>query len=109
MVTGRGKVKDTQGSQVRQANAVTEEFIHKFKAGDLVEVRSKRKWSGPHRLVEYEIDPPKNWVNPAARMEIELGGKRFERWLIVGDQQIIRKHIPEEQKARYRVKRANSR
>jgi hypothetical protein len=31
-------------------------------------------------------------------MEIKLDGKKLERWLIEGDQQIIRKHIPQEPK-----------
>lgn len=90
---------------MRESNAVTQEFIHKFKAGDLVDVKINRgRWTGPHKLAKYEIDPPKKGVNPAARMEVELGGKRLERWLIAGDQQVIRKHIPEEQKQRVRVK-----
>jgi len=46
---------DSKGSQVRQSNEVTKEFLHTFRAGV--------------------------------------------------DQQMIRKHIPEEQKARIRVKR----
>jgi len=90
---------------VRQQNVVTEEFLHRFKVGDLVDVRLKRgRWSGPHKLIKYLIDPPKKGVNPAARMEIEFGGKKFDRWLIVEDQQVIRKHIPEEQKQRVRAK-----
>jgi hypothetical protein len=86
---------------------VTKEFIHKFKAGDLVDVKVKiGRWTGPHKLLKYEIDPPKKGINPAAHMEIELGEKKLKRWIIVGvDQQMIRKHIPEEQKARYAVKR----
>jgi len=91
-------------------NTVTEEFIHKFKAGNLVDVKIKHgRWSGPHKLFKYEIDPPKKGVNPAARIEIELGQKKLERWLIVGDQKVIRKHVPEEQRARFRVKRVDSR
>jgi hypothetical protein len=38
-------------------------------------------------------------------MEIEIGEKKLERWLIVGDQQVIRPHIPEDQRQRVRVKR----
>jgi hypothetical protein len=30
--------------------------------------------------------------------------KTFERWLIAGEQQIIRKHVSEEQKARIRIR-----
>jgi hypothetical protein len=32
-------------------------------------------------------------------------GKKLERWLIAGEQQVIRKHIPKEQKQRIRAKR----
>ena len=105
LVSDRKIEHDAEGNQVRQPNAVTEEFIHKFIAGDLVDVKVKHgQWSGPHKLLKYEIDPPKKGVNPAARMEIELGEKKFERWLIVGDQQVIRKHMPEEQKQRVRAR-----
>jgi hypothetical protein len=38
-------------------------------------------------------------------LEIELDGKKLERWLIVGEQQFIRRYIPEEQKQRIRAKR----
>ena len=91
---------------MRTINTVTEEFLHKFKAGDLVDVRAKHiRWTGPHKLPVYKIDPPKKDAKPAAYMEIELGDKKFERWLIVGDKQVIRQHIPEEQKQRVRIKR----
>ncbi len=93
---------------MRQANEITKEFIHEFKAGDLIDVKVKiGQWTGPHKLLKYEIDPPKKGINPAARMEVDLGERKLlKRWLIVGvDQQMIRKHIPEEQKARIRVKR----
>lgn len=82
---------------MRQANAVTEEFLHRFKAGDLVDVRVKRlRWSGPHKLLMYKIDPPRRDAKPAAHMKIELREKKkLERWLIVDEQQVIRKHVPE--------------
>ena len=80
---------------MRQSNEVTKEFLHTFKAGDLVDVKVKMgQWTGPHKLLKYEIDPEKKGVNQAAYMEIEFGGKKLKRWLIVGvDQQMIRKHI----------------
>ena len=92
------------------ANEVTEQFLHSFKVGDLVNVRNgrpkQRGWSGPHKLRVYKFDPPTKNAKPADYMEIELGeGKKLERWLIVGDQQVIRKHIPEEHKQRLRAKR----
>ena len=82
---------------MRQSNAVTKEFLHEFKAGELVDVQMKQgHWTGPHKLIKYEINSPKKGINLAARMEIELGEKRLVRWLIVSvDQQMIRKHIPE--------------
>jgi len=91
-------------------NEVTEQFLHGFKAGDLVEVKEVRRkrggWTGPHKLLVYKLDPPSKKAKPASRIEVELGeGRKLERWLIVGDQQVIRKHIPEEQKQRYTVKR----
>jgi len=96
---------------VGYANEVTEQFLHSFKAGDLVDVRyikrRERGWSGPHKLLAYKLDPPSNSAKPAAYVEIDLGdGKKLERWLIAGEQQVIRKHIPEEQRQRVRVKRA---
>jgi hypothetical protein len=94
---------------VRQRNEVTEEFLRKFKAGDLVDVREARRigaWTGPHKILAYKIDPPAKDFKPAAHITIELGkGKRLERWLIAEDQQIIRKHIPEKQKQRVRARR----
>ena len=86
-------------------NEVTAEFLRKFKVGDLVDVREVRKkhgvWTGPHK-----IDPPAKDAKPAAYMEIGLGeGKKLERWLIAGEHQVIRKHIPEEQKQRIRARR----
>jgi hypothetical protein len=91
---------------VSTTNTVTEEYLGKFKAGDLVDVKTKYlRWSGPHKLLVYKIDPPTKYANAAAYVEIELGQKRLERWLIVGEQQLIRKHLPEEQKQRVRVKR----
>lgn len=97
---------------MRYANEVTEEFLHRFKAGDRVDVRGVRKnrgvWTGPHKLRVYKVDPPRKDVKLAAYMEIELGErKKLERWLIVGEQQVIRKHVPEEQKQR-RVKRVKT-
>jgi len=96
-----------KGSQLGHTSGVTKEFIHKFKAGDLVDVKVKLgQWTGPHKLLKYEIDPAKKGANSAAHMEIEFGEERLERWLIVGvDQQMIRKHIPEEQKQRFTFKR----
>jgi hypothetical protein len=78
---------------VQTANAVTEEFLRRFKKGDLVDVRTKFLWSGPHKLLVYKIDRTKD-QKPAAYMEIKLDGKKLVRWLIEGDQQIIRKHMP---------------
>lgn len=94
------------------ANEVTEQFLHSFKAGDLVDVRNvrpkQRGWNGPHKLRVFKIDPPSKDVKPAAYLEIELGeGKKLERWLIAGDQQVIRKHIPEGQKQRVQARRVN--
>ncbi len=91
---------------MRQANEVTEEFLHRFKEGDLVDVRVKHiRWSGPHKLLVYKLDPPSKDAKPAAHIEVDLGEKgKLERWLIVGEQQAIRKHIPEEQKQRVRAK-----
>jgi hypothetical protein len=90
-------------------NTVTEAFIHKFKSGNLVDLKVKHgRWGGPYKLTVYKIDPPTKNAKPAAYMEIDIGEKElFKRWLIAGDQQIIRDHIPEEQKARVRVKRVN--
>lgn len=84
-------------------NEVTEEFLHGFKAGDVVDVREvwRRKrvaWSGPHKLLVYKLEPPSKDAKPAAYLEIVLDGKKLKRRLIVGDQQVIRKHIPEVQK-----------
>ena len=79
-------------------NIVTEAFIHKFKAADLVDLRVGRgEWKGPFKLTVYKIDPPTKGVKPAAYMEIDIGKKEpFKRWLIAEDQQIIRAHIFEE-------------
>jgi len=87
-------------------NIVTEAFIHKFKAGDLVDLRVGRgEWKGPFTLTVYKIDPPTKGAKPAAYMEIDIGKRElFKRWLIAEDQQIIRAYIPEQQKARVRVK-----
>jgi hypothetical protein len=98
---------------VGYANEVTEHFLQSFKSGDLVDVRGPRRrqpaWSGPHKLLAYKLDPPSNGAKPAAYMEIDLGdGKKLERWLIVGEQQVIRKHTPEEQRQRVRVKRVKT-
>ena len=83
---------------------VTEGFLHEFKSGVLVDVREKRRWSGPHRLLVYKLDPSRKDGKLAARMVVELGdGKKLERLLIVGDQEVIRKHIPEEQKQRLKT------
>lgn len=83
---------------MKQPNTVTEEFLHGFKAGDLVDVRIKfGHWSGPHKLVKYEIEPPKKRIKPVAHIEVEFGESKLERLLIVGDQRVIRKHIPQEQ------------
>ena len=95
---------------MRRMNEVTEEFLHKFKVGDLVDVREVRRkhgvWTGPHKILAYKIDPPAKDAKPAAYVEIDLGEKKkLERWLIAGDLQFIRKHIPEEQKQRIRVRR----
>ena len=91
-------------------NEVTEEFLHGFNAGDLVDVKELRHkgggWTGPHKILVYEIDPPTKGAKPAVYVEIDLGEKRkLERRLIVGDQQVIRKHIPEEQKQRIKARR----
>jgi hypothetical protein len=55
---------------VRQANEVTEEFLHRFKAGDLVDVkevsRKQGVWTRPHKLLVYKIDPPTKEAKPAA-------------------------------------------
>jgi hypothetical protein len=91
---------------VNTLHAVTYEFLHGFKAGDLVDVRAKQKWSGPHKLLVYKLDPPSKDATPAAWVEIELGEEKVKRWLITGDQRFIRKHIPEEQKQQVRAKRA---
>jgi hypothetical protein len=83
------------------SNAVTEEFLRRFKTGDLVDVKTKHfTWIGPHKLLAYKLDPPSKNRKPAAYVEIELDGTKLERWLIEGDQQVIRQHIPEEQKQR---------
>jgi hypothetical protein len=42
--------------QVNTPNAVTEEFLRSFKKGDLVDVRTKHHWSGPHKLLVYKIN-----------------------------------------------------
>lgn len=85
---------------------VTETFIHKFKADDLVDVKHPHgRWEGPYKLVVYHIDPPKKEATAAAYMEIEIGKRTLKRWLIAGDQQIIRGHVPEAQKAPVRVRR----
>jgi hypothetical protein len=90
-----------------QVNPVTENFIRKFKAGDLVDLKVGRKeWKGPYELAAYEIDPPKKGSKPAAHMKIKLeDDKIFERWLIAEDQAIIRAHISEQQKQRVKAKR----
>ncbi len=76
-----------------KSNAVTQELLKGFKSGDLVNVRTRNlTWTGPHKLRVYKFDPAKNGAKPAAYMEIELDGKKLERWLIVGEQQIIRQH-----------------
>jgi hypothetical protein len=99
-----------KGKLVRLVNEVTEEFLHKFKVGDLVDVREVRRkhgaWTGPHKILAYKIDPSAKDAKPAAYVEIDLGEKKkLKRWLIAGDLQVIRKHIPEEMKQRVRTKR----
>jgi hypothetical protein len=80
-------------------NTVTAKFLHKFKAGDVVDLRTTRGrhsgWEGPYKLTVYKIDPPTMGAKAAAYMEIDIGErKRFKRWLIAEDQQIIRTYIP---------------
>lgn len=73
---------------------VTKEFLRQFKPDDLVDVKVTRsKWTGPHKRIDYET---KHGAPPSACIVVELGKHRFERWLIVGDQQIIRHHTPKE-------------
>ena len=80
---------------MRKSNAVTKDFLHKFKVGELVDVRGGHvRWNGPHKLLVYKINPARNGATPAAYIVIDLGEKKLERWLMVGDQQIIRRHIP---------------
>jgi hypothetical protein len=76
-------------------NSITKDFLERFKQGDLVDVRTKHlTWTGPHRMLVYKIDPPSKDRKPAAYVEIELDGTKLERWLIEGDQQVIRQHTP---------------
>jgi hypothetical protein len=80
-------------------NTITEEFLRRFKSGDLVDVRTKHlKWHGPHKLLVFKLDPRKKDAKPAAYINVEIGNEKLERRLIVGDQKIIRKHVPVEQK-----------
>lgn len=86
-------------SQARQANEVTGDYLRSFETGDLVDVKevSKkyRSWKGPCKIVAYKLNPPTKETKPAAHVKIDVGGgKKLERWLIVGDQQIMRKHVP---------------
>jgi hypothetical protein len=85
-------------------NSIAKEFLQRFKQGDLVDVKGKYDWTGPHKLLVYKLDPSSKDRKPAAYVEIELDGTKLERWLIEGDQQVIRQHIPEEQKQRIRTK-----
>ena len=86
---------------MKPLNSVTEEFLRSLKKGDLVDVRTKHlTWTGPHKLLVYKLDLSSKERKPAAYMEIDLDGKKLERWLIVGEQQFIRKHVPEQQKQR---------
>jgi hypothetical protein len=98
------------GTRLANSNGVTEQFLQRFKVGDLVdvkEVRRKDGWTGPHKLLVYQMAPPAKDTKPAAYIEVDLAEKgKLERWLIVGDQRVIRMHIPEEQKERVRVRRA---
>jgi hypothetical protein len=57
-------------------------------------VRTRNTWTGPHKLLVYNLDSPKHGSKPAAYLEIEIDGKKLERWLIEGDQQVLRKHVP---------------
>jgi hypothetical protein len=81
-----------EAKSVDTPNSVIEEFLRGFKRGDLVDVRTNFHWNGPHKLLVYKIERT-NDRKPAAYMEIELGEKKLERWLIEGDQQVIRKHV----------------
>jgi len=88
-------------------NIVTKDFIHKFAVGKLVDLKDGNDWTGPHRITRYDIDPPKKDMNPAVHIEIDIGqGDPFERWMIEGERQIIRAHIPPEQRQRIKAKRA---
>ena len=83
---------------MRQASAVTVAFLRKFKSGDLVDVRevkrNHRTWTGPHKILSYKLDPQAKGATPAAHISVDLGhGTRLERWLIVGEHQIIRHHV----------------
>ena len=95
-----------RGVSVAYPTEATEQFIHSFNAGDFVDVkevgRRQRGWSGPHRLLVYKLEPREKKKNPAAYLEIELNGRKFKRRLIVGDQQIIRKHLRGKQRLRVR-------
>ena len=86
---------------MRQASEITEEFLRNFKAGDLVDVKGvtqkHRAWNGPYKILEYKLEPPVNRAKRAAHISVDFGkGKRLERWLMVGDQQIIRHHVAED-------------
>jgi hypothetical protein len=51
------------------ANAVNEEFLRRFKTGDLVDVKTKHfTWSGPHKLLVYKFDPPSKRLVCLTRM-----------------------------------------
>lgn len=79
---------------MRGVKTVTKEFLRKFKPGDSVDVKVTRsKWTGPHKLIHYTRT---NTPNPAAHIVVRLGKRTFERWLIVGDLQIIRHHVPKD-------------
>jgi hypothetical protein len=79
---------------VNTLHAVTYEFLHGFKAGDLVDVRAKQKWSGPHKLLVYKLDPPSKGATPAAWVEIELGEEKVKRWLITATNNLFGSTFP---------------
>jgi hypothetical protein len=87
-------------------NIVTKEFIHKFAVGSLVDLKDDNEWTGPHRITRYDIDPRTKDSKPAVYVGIDIGqDDPFGRWMIEGERQIIRLHIPPEQRQRIKAKR----
>jgi hypothetical protein len=86
-------------------NRVTKKLIEQLKVGDSVEFYFGWRRA---KITEYEIDPPKDNMKPAANFKVEIDGETIDGVLIEGDEAVLRSRIPAEQRQRYTVRRVKT-